>query len=223
MLDLYDNLTARLRASGSYLWPLVLRLIMFWEFWESGTEKLHGDNWFAEVPWADWQKGFPWPFDIISADMNWFAATWGELVFSVMILFGLFTRFAAISLIVITVVATAAVHWPADWSSYSQLWEGYVITGKGAGNYKLPLLFVVILLPLLFNGGGKISLDHLFLNMTGRTARTMDRTGDRMAAGLTFAILGVTTIFLEPVWGTAFLALALIATLLPVPRMKIWS
>jgi putative oxidoreductase len=223
MLDLYDNLTARLRASGSYLGPLVLRLIMFWEFWESGTEKLHGDNWFAKVPWAGWQKGFPWPFDIISADMNWFAATWGELVFSVMILFGLFTRFAAISLIVITVVATAAVHWPADWSSYSQLWDGYVITSKGAGNYKLPLLFVVILMPLLFNGGGKISLDHLFLKLTGRTAKTADRTGDRMAAGLTFAILGVTTIFLEPAWGISFLALALIVTLIPVPPMRIWN
>ena len=30
MFDAYDNVTARLRASGDYLWPLVLRLIMFW-------------------------------------------------------------------------------------------------------------------------------------------------------------------------------------------------
>ena len=214
MFDLYDNLTARLRASGSYLWPLVLRLIMFWEFWESGTEKLGGDNWFSEIPWADWQKGFPWPFDVVPTQMNWFAATWGELIFAVMILFGLFTRFAAISLVVITVVATAAVHWPAEWSGFSQLWEGYVITSKGAGNYKLPLLFIVILMPLVFNGGGKVSLDHLLLKITGRSANTTDLTGDGIAAGLMFAVLGVTTIFLEPAWGISFMVLALITSII---------
>ena len=95
MFDIYDNMTARLRAGGNYLWPLVLRLIMFWEFWEAGTEKLGGKNWFADIPWADWQKGFPWPFSAIPVELNWFAATWGELIFAVMILLGLFTRFAA--------------------------------------------------------------------------------------------------------------------------------
>jgi putative oxidoreductase len=218
MFDLYDNVTARLRASGNYIWPLVLRLIMFWEFWESGMDKLHGQNWFAEIPWADWQKGFPWPFDSISPELNWMAATWGELFFSVMILVGLFTRISAISLIVITAVATAAVHWPADWSSYSQLWEGYVITSKGAGNFKLPLLFIVILLPLVFNGGGKVSLDYLLLKLTGRDANTVDRIGDGMAASLMFAVLAVTTLFLEPVWGISFFILAIVTGLTPALR-----
>jgi putative oxidoreductase len=218
MFDMYDNLTARLRASGNYLWPLVLRLIMFWEFWESGSEKLGGKNWFADIPWASWQKGFPWPFSAISQELNWFAATWGELVFSVMILFGLFTRFAAISLIVITAVATAAVHWPAEWSTWGQLWEGYAITSKGAGNFKLPLLFIVILLPLVFHGGGKISLDYLLLKMTGRDANTVDRIGDGIAAGLMFAILGVSTIFLQPAWGISFMVMALLLALTPALR-----
>jgi len=218
MFDVYDNLTARLRASGDYLWPLVLRLIMFWEFWESGLEKLNGKNWFADIPWTDWQMGFPWPFSAISPGVNWFAATWGELVFAVMILFGLFTRFAAISLIVITVVATAAVHWPGDLGSLSQLWEGYAITSKGAGNYKLPLLFVVILLPLLFYGGGKISLDFLLLKLTGRDAGRVDHIGDGIAAGLMFAALGITTIFLIPVWGITFMVLALVTALTPAFR-----
>ena len=200
------------------VWPLVLRLIMFWEFWESGIEKLHGQNWFAEIPWADWQKGFPWPFGSISQDLNWMAATWGELIFSVMILLGLLTRFSAISLIVITAVATAAVHWPADWGSYEQLWAGYVITSKGAGNFKLPLLFIVILLPLVFHGGGKISLDHLLLKLTGRDTNTVDRIGDGIAAALMFAVLGVTTLFLEPIWGLSFFGLAIITGLTPALR-----
>ncbi len=218
MFDVYDKLTARLRASGTYLWPLLLRLIMFWEFWNAGAKKLAGKNWFADIPWADWQQGFGWPFSVFSADLNWLAATWGELIFSVLILLGLFTRLAAISLLVITVAAVSAVHWPAEWGSLSQLWEGYVITSKGAGNYRVPLLFVIILMPLVFNGGGKISLDYLLLKLTGRDACTTDRIGDGIAAGLMFAVLGVTTIFLEPVWGISFMALALIIPLMPALR-----
>jgi putative oxidoreductase len=218
MFDLYDNITARLRASGDYLWPLVLRLILFWEFFEAGTKKLHGENWFADIPWADWQKGFPWPFSIAPTDLNWLAATWGELFFSVLILLGLFTRFAALSLLVITVVATAAVHWPADWSSLAELWSGYVITAKNAGNFKLPLLFVVILLPLIFYGGGKVSADHLLLKLTGRDSYVQDRFSDGIAASLLFAVLGVTTIFLEPAWGIGFFVIAVMLGLMPALR-----
>lgn len=218
MFDAYDNITARLRASGDYLWPLALRLIMFWEFWEAGSKKLAGENWFADIPWADWQKGFPFPFSALPVDLNWFLATWGELVLSVMILLGLFTRFAAVSLIVITAVATAAVHWPADWMSLAGLWEGYVITAKGAGNFKLPLLFVVILLPLLFYGGGKISLDHLLLKLTGRDGFDGDRIGDGIAAALMFGVLGITTVFLQPAWGISFFVVAVILGMLPVLR-----
>ena len=32
IMDIYDNLTARLRAAGDYVWPLALRAILFWEF-----------------------------------------------------------------------------------------------------------------------------------------------------------------------------------------------
>ena len=218
MLDAYDNLTARLRAGGDYIWPLALRLLMFWEFWESGTTKLRGSNWFADIPWADWQKGFPFPFDKIPTELNWLAATWGELVLSVMILLGLFTRFAAISLIVITAVAAAAVHWPADWSTLAELWKGYAISAKGFGNFKLALLFIVMLLPLVFYGGGKLSLDHLLLKMTGRDSCRDERIGDGISAALTFAVLGVATIFVELIWGLAFFGAAIAVGLTPALR-----
>lgn len=218
MFDLYDNLTARLRSSGDYLWPLALRLIMFWEFWEAGSTKLNGTNWFADIPWADWQKGFPWPFSLAPAELNWVLSTWGELFFSVLVLLGLFTRFAAFSLLAITVVATAAVHWPAEWGSLSELWEGYAITAGESGNYKLPLLFVVILLPLIFHGGGKISADYLLLKLTGRDICLTDRVGDGIAAALVFVVLGLTVVFLEPAWGIAFFVIAVIAGLTPALR-----
>lgn len=218
MFDTYDNLTARLRVAGDYLWPLALRLILAWEFWEAGIKKLRGANWFGDIPWADWQMGFPWPFGLLSPDLNWLAATWGELVFAVLIGLGLFTRFAALSLVVITGVATAAVHWPADWNSLGALWEGYVITAKSAGNFKLPLLFVVMLLPLVFYGGGRLSIDELLLRMTGRDTCVTDRLGDGIAAGLMFAVLGVTTVWVEPSWGIAFFVVALVVGLLPALR-----
>ncbi len=218
LLDIYDNTTARLRASGEYVWPLALRMIMFWEFWESGVMKYKGKNWFADIPWADWQQGFPWPFTLISAELNWFLATWGELLLSVMILLGLFTRFAAISLVIITVVATAAVHWPGEWSGLSELWNGYVITSKGAGNFKLPLLFVLLLLPLVFHGGGKLSLDRVLLKLTNRADGVTRESADLQAAGLALLVLALSTIWVEPSWGIPLLVAAGLALAVPVFR-----
>jgi len=77
---------------------------------------------------------------------------------------GIATRFFTISLIVLTIVAIAAVHWPSEWHTISDLLTGYRITdskGDGFGNYKLPLLYIVMFLPLLFSGAGKASIDYL--------------------------------------------------------------
>jgi len=220
VIKFYDDLTSRLRASGDYLWPLALRLILTWEFWESGLTKLNGENWFAQIPWTDWQKGFPFPFDQIPTNLNWFMATWAELVFAVMLMLGLFTRLAALSLIVVTVVATAAVHWPAEWNSLAELWRAYVITANDNGNFKLPLLFVVMLLPLVFYGAGKISIDHLLIRLTGRESQLLNQTGGLQSAGLALLILSLASIWLEPVWGFTLLIASAIAILIPAVRGK---
>lgn len=220
VLKYYDDLTSRLRVSGDYLWPLALRIILAWEFWESGLTKLRGENWFAEIPWAGWQKGFPAPFDLISTDLNWFLATWSELVFALMLLLGLFTRFAAISLIVITMVATAAVHWPAEWNGLADLWNGYVITSQGNGNFKLPLLFVIMLMPLVFHGAGNLSLDHLLITLSGRGNQLQNRGGGLLAAGLALLVLSLASIWVEPVWGTTLLIASALAMLIPAVRGK---
>jgi putative oxidoreductase len=215
MIKFYDNLTSRLRSSGDYVWPLLLRLIMAIEFGEAGLTKLRGENWFAEIPWADWQKGFPFPFDQLPVAQNWLAATWGELVFSSMLVLGLFTRFAAISLVVITMVATAAVHWPAEWNTLSELWSGYVITAREAGNFKLPLLFLIMLLPLVFYGGGKLSIDHLLIKMSAREDQLDDRSGGLQSAGLALFVLGIATVWVEPVWGFSLLVASALAISIP--------
>jgi putative oxidoreductase len=49
------------------------------------------------------------------------------------------------------------------WHTLGELWRGYRIideTNDGFGNYKLPLIFIVMFLPLMFGGAGKVSLDY---------------------------------------------------------------
>lgn len=202
------NKMARLNSIGQWLPPLFLRAILFWEFWEAGREKLNGENWFSHI-----QDNFPFPFDKISTELSWFMAMWGEMVFAVLLLLGLSTRFAAFSLIIITSVATAAVHWPAEFGSLAELWQGYAITDNGHGNYKLPLLFIVMLMPLLFSGGGKFSLDHLIALWTGNNqyGRTLS---DFISKGMALAIIGLTLYFVMPTLGLALLLVGVILMVL---------
>jgi putative oxidoreductase len=141
---------------GSWLPQLALRAITGWEFFESGLEKLRGQNWFADI--AD---KFPFPFGLLPVEASWFIATWAELAGGICLWIGLATRCWALVLLVLSYVAIASVHWPADWSSFAELWKGYAITDRGYGNFKLPLILIVMLLPLLFTGAGRLSLDHL--------------------------------------------------------------
>jgi putative oxidoreductase len=145
-----------LDRAGAWLAPLSLRLFLAWEFFESGLEKWNGTNWFADI-----QSAFPFPFNHVPASWNWELSMWAELVCALALLIGLGTRFSALVLIIVTVVATAAVHWPADWSSLAELAQGYAITNKGHGNFKLPLIYLVALLPLVLQGAGKLSVDAL--------------------------------------------------------------
>lgn len=144
-----------LEKFNTWLPQLFLRLILAWEFGEAGFEKLHGENWFANIT-------FPFPFNLVSPEFSWHLSTFFEIVGAFALVLGLATRFFSASLIVLTIVAIAAVHWPDSWSTLAELWKGYAITDKGFGNYKLPLLYLMMFLPLLFGGAGKLSLDYFF-------------------------------------------------------------
>lgn len=202
LISLWQTLTARLRGVGESLPPLVLRLIMGWEFWESGWEKYSGDNWFADI-----QSRFPFPFSAIPADISWTLATYLEIGGAVLLLLGLFTRFAAYSLIVLTFVATAAVHWPDMISMWSDLAKGYAITDMGHGNFKLPLLFVVMLLPIVFSGPGKISLDHLLARAL-RAGPAALPLNDAYAWALASLALAIPFLLLTPLFGATLLLVA---------------
>ncbi len=153
MNGLLDTGLARLGCSaigllnqiGTALPQLAIRLLLAYEFWEAGVQKFHGDNWFGSI-----QEQFPFPFDGVPVEISWLLATWTELLGAVALVLGLATRFFSFSLMILTVVAWVSVH----------AGSGYNVCDNG---FKLPLMYLVLFLPLLFSGAGKLSLDHLLM------------------------------------------------------------
>lgn len=155
-LNFYHQVTVVLNKLSESIPQLFLRLLLAWEFGEAGFEKLHGTNWFADLT-------FPFPFNLLPPDISWGMATFFEIVGAFALAFGIATRFFSISLIILTIVAIASVHWPEQWTTISELFKGYRIVDEnqdGFGNYKLPVIFIVMFLPLLFGGAGKLSVDY---------------------------------------------------------------
>jgi putative oxidoreductase len=206
-IQFYDKLTERLRGAGDWVAPLGLRLLLAHEFWSAGTNKFgvgsEAPDWFAN-------QDFIFPFGLLSANANWILVTWGEILAAIALLLGLFTRFFAFTLLIITVVAIAAVHWPASWDNLGQLWEGYSVSrvmddGEFRGNFRIPFLFMAMIIPLVFMGGGKLSLDHLLLKFTQRAELIEQRNQDFLAFGIAAFILGLVAVYLVPLWGVLLL------------------
>ncbi|MBU0594496.1 MAG: DoxX family protein [Pseudomonadota bacterium] len=148
---------------GIWLGLLSLRILLGWDYFESGLEKFRGTNWFMDI-----QDKFPFPFSIVPPEISWQMATWFELIGGIALVLGLATRFFSVSLIILTVVAIASVHWPESWGTFGELMKGYVFTDRGYGNFKLPVIFIGMLIPLVLLGPGRFSLDHLIRAVTLR-------------------------------------------------------
>ncbi len=155
LLHLNARVCAKLDEVGHWLAFLLIRLLLAWEFGSAGFKKYHGNNWFANI-----QDNFPFPFNVIPVEISWFIATWAEILGAFGLALGLFTRFWAFSLVILSIVAIAGVHWPDDWNGLAELWKGYAVSNKGFGNYRIPLLFIAMLIPLVLSGAGRLSVDH---------------------------------------------------------------
>ena len=154
---LWAAITDILDPAADWVALLPIRLLMAYEFGKAGFTKLNGNNWFGRF-----QEDFLFPFNIVPVEISWFLATWTEIIGGFCLVLGLFTRFWGFSLIILSIVAISGVHWPDEWNSLAELWDGYRVTAKdGSGNYRIPLLFIAMLFPLMFAGGGKLSLDYL--------------------------------------------------------------
>lgn len=146
----YSRLIQPINALGDYIGLLALRLLLAYEFWEAGREKLSGTNWFAEI-----QNQFPLPFSALPAEFNWWLVTWVEIVAAIALVIGLGTRLAAVALLILTLVAWYVVH----------AGLGYNVCDNG---FKLPLMYCVMLLPLIAMGAGKSSLDYFLASRRQR-------------------------------------------------------
>ena len=137
-----------LAAIPEWVVNLAMRLVIFKVFWFAVQTKISGltiagqhfafwnitDNTFLLF---DFEYGIPYLPTTLSAYMG----TFGEFFLSLMILFGLLTRFAALGLLVMTLVIQFFVY-PDAWWSVHVYWV-------------LPLLY------LMKNGGGRLSIDRL--------------------------------------------------------------
>ncbi len=140
---------------------LPIRILVSYEFGNAGILKLNSNNWFA-----NYQDNFLFPFNHIPVEISWFLVTWTEILGSICLVLGFYTRFWAFGLLVISIVAISGVHWPDNWNDLSELWRGYVIFDKGFGNYKMPFLLIAMLVPLALSGAGKLSIDAMRISRT---------------------------------------------------------
>lgn len=132
----------RIERLGEFLPQIGLRGLLAWEFWQSGQEKWRGMNWFTDIA-----ASFPFPFAVLPVEASWQIATWSELLGAIALALGFATRFFSATLIVLTLVAWTSVH----------AGMGYNVCANG---WKLPLIYLLMLLPLFISGPGKLSVDH---------------------------------------------------------------
>ena len=123
------------------LQPLLLLFFRFyvaWVFLKSGLWKLN--NWEQNLAVFEYEYAVP----LLNYEVAAYLATFGELVFPIFLIAGLGTRFAAIAISFINIVAVI--------SYYSTL-------AKGAG-LVLHQLYGAMLLVSIVYGGGFLSIDQ---------------------------------------------------------------
>jgi len=145
LLNPIDTILSRI---PEWVVNLAMRLVIFKVFWFAVQTKITGltvagqhfafwnitDNTFLLF---DFEYGIP----LLPTELAAYAGTFGEFFLSLMILFGILTRFAALGLMIMTLVIQFFVY-PDAWWTVHAYWV-------------LPLLY------LMKNGGGKISLDNI--------------------------------------------------------------
>lgn len=117
---------------------LFVRIVVAHVFWASGQTKVEG--WTLKPITIDLFRD-EYALPLISPEWAAYLATAAEHALPVLLVFGLFSRFAAAGLAVMTLVIQFLVYPDAWWSQHS-LWLG-------------------LLLVIVASGPGRLSLDHL--------------------------------------------------------------
>lgn len=119
---------------------LLLRLILAYGFFHPALMKLKNikstSEWFESM-------GYPFPY------FNAFLSGVTEMVGVILLILGLGTRFIALPLQIIMLVAIFTLHFDKGFNA-------------GDNGYEIPLYYLLMLLVLMAQGAGKYSLDYLF-------------------------------------------------------------
>lgn len=136
-LELHAGIAGRLeRIVPESALLLIARLGIAAVFLLSGRTKVEGLLTISDSTFALFETEYALP--LIPPAIAAHVATYSEHLFPILLLVGLFTRFAALSLLVMTLVIQAFVY-PDAWPTHLT-WAG-------------------LLLPLIVRGGGRWSLD----------------------------------------------------------------
>jgi putative oxidoreductase len=122
----------------SSLLLLVQRLGIATVFFMSGRTKVDGLLTINDSAFELFRSEYALP--LVKPEIAAYAATYSEHLFPLLLVFGLFTRFAASALLIMTLIIEIFVY-PDAWPTHLS-WAG-------------------LLLPLIALGGGKLSLDRL--------------------------------------------------------------
>lgn len=129
------------RTAGKVLSPSLLLLVQRFGiasvFFFSGRTKVDGLLTVNETAFELFRSEYALP--LVKPELAAYAATYSEHLFPLLLVLGLFTRFAATALLVMTVVIQLFVY-PDAWPTHLS-WAG-------------------LLLPLIALGGGRLSLDR---------------------------------------------------------------
>jgi putative oxidoreductase len=134
--DLFASAAATLLPPSVLL--LVQRLGIAAVFFMSGRTKVDGWLTVNDSAFELFRSDYALPF--VKPEIAAYAATYSEHLFPLLLVLGLFTRFAATALLVMTLIIEIFVY-PDAWPTHLS-WAG-------------------LMLPLIASGGGKHSLDRL--------------------------------------------------------------
>lgn len=134
--DLFASVAATLLPVSLLL--LIQRLGIAAVFFMSGRTKVDGWLTVNDSAFELFRSDYALPF--VKPEFAAYAATYSEHLFPLLLVFGLFTRFAALALLVMTSIIEIFVY-PDAWPTHLS-WAG-------------------LMLPLIALGGGKLSLDRV--------------------------------------------------------------
>lgn len=125
-------------AVPDWLIPLLQRLAIAAVFFLSGRTKVEGFFTLSDSTFFLFENDYAVP--LIPPDVAAYLATTAEHLFPILLVLGLFTRFSALALLIMTLVIQLFVY-PGAWAVH--------------------LTWAALMVPLIARGGGGASLDRL--------------------------------------------------------------